>query len=101
MGGLTEEQVEHIVEQAERKAEEAERAAAEQRRRQKEQDQLGGRRSRTASEPPAPDERLERHAFGRSAPFAILGPIGSSEKFPREVVVRFRVIAMGRTAEMN
>jgi N utilization substance protein A len=40
MGGLSEEQVEHIVEQAERKAEEAERAAAEQRRRQKEQEQL-------------------------------------------------------------
>jgi transcription termination/antitermination protein NusA len=38
MGGLTEEQVERIVEQAERKAEEAERAAAEQRRRQKEQE---------------------------------------------------------------
>ncbi|MCH5376059.1 MAG: transcription termination/antitermination protein NusA, partial [Planctomycetes bacterium] len=40
MGGLTAEQVEHIVDQAEQKAEEAEQAAAEQRRRQKEQDQL-------------------------------------------------------------
>jgi len=39
MGGLTEEQVEHLVEQAERKAEEAERAASEERRRQKQQDQ--------------------------------------------------------------
>lgn len=38
MGGLTEEQVERLVEQAERKAEEAERAAAVERRRQKEQE---------------------------------------------------------------
>lgn len=53
MGGLTEEQVEKIVEQAERKAEEAERAAAEQRRRQKEQDRLDA--APDASEPPAPD----------------------------------------------
>jgi transcription termination/antitermination protein NusA len=43
IGGLTEEQVEHIVEQAERKAEEAERAAYEQRRRQKEQEQREAR----------------------------------------------------------
>jgi transcription termination/antitermination protein NusA len=54
MGGLTEEQVEQIVEQAERKAEEAERAAVEQRRRQKEQDRLDA--APDASEPPAPDE---------------------------------------------
>jgi N utilization substance protein A len=40
MGGLTEEQVEHLVEQAERKAEEAERAASEERRRQKDQEKL-------------------------------------------------------------
>jgi N utilization substance protein A len=40
MGGLTAEQVDHIVEQAELKAEEAERAAAEERRRQKEREQL-------------------------------------------------------------
>jgi N utilization substance protein A len=40
MGGLSEEQVDLIVEQAERKAEEAERAAAEERRRQTEQEQL-------------------------------------------------------------
>jgi N utilization substance protein A len=38
MGGLTAEQVDHIVEQAEEKAEQAEKAAAEERRRQKEQD---------------------------------------------------------------
>ncbi len=37
MGGLTEEQVDHIVTQAEEKALEAEKAAAEQRRRQKQQ----------------------------------------------------------------
>jgi len=39
MGGLTAEQVDHIVTQAEEKAEEAERAAVEERRRQKEQEQ--------------------------------------------------------------
>jgi N utilization substance protein A len=38
MGGLTEEQVERIVEQAEGKAEEAEHAAQEERRRQREED---------------------------------------------------------------
>lgn len=38
MGGLTEEQVEAIVEQAERKAEESEQAAADQRRRQRDLD---------------------------------------------------------------
>jgi N utilization substance protein A len=40
MGGLTEEQVERLVEQAEQKAEEAERAAAADRRRQKDQEKL-------------------------------------------------------------
>jgi N utilization substance protein A len=40
MGGLTEEQVERLVEQAEQKAEEAERAAAAERRRQKDQEKL-------------------------------------------------------------
>ena len=38
MGGLTEEQVNHIVEQAEERAEAAERAAEEERRRQREQE---------------------------------------------------------------
>lgn len=40
MGGLTEEQVDRLVEQAEQKAEEADRAASEERRRQREQDRL-------------------------------------------------------------
>lgn len=40
MGGLTEDQVNLIVEQAEERAEEAERAASEERRRQKEQERL-------------------------------------------------------------
>jgi N utilization substance protein A len=40
MGGLTAEQVDHIVQQAEMKATEAERAAAEQRRQQREQERL-------------------------------------------------------------
>ncbi len=43
MGGLTMEQVNHIVEQAEFKAEEAERAAAEERRRQRELRELARR----------------------------------------------------------
>ncbi len=38
MGGLTEEQVSHVIAQAERKAEEAEAAVAEERRRQKERE---------------------------------------------------------------
>jgi N utilization substance protein A len=41
MGGLTEEQVQVIVEQAEAKAEEAEKAAAEQRRQRREQQERG------------------------------------------------------------
>ena len=40
MGGLTAEQVQHIVDQAERKAEEAEHAAEAERRRQKDQDRM-------------------------------------------------------------
>ena len=40
MGGLTEEQVNHIVAQAEAKAEEAEAAASEERRRQREQQRI-------------------------------------------------------------
>lgn len=40
MGGLTAEQVDHIVHQAEMKATEAEKVAAEQRRKQREQDRL-------------------------------------------------------------
>jgi transcription termination/antitermination protein NusA len=40
MGGLSAEQVDHIVKQAELKATEAERAAAEQRRQQREQDRM-------------------------------------------------------------
>jgi N utilization substance protein A len=50
MGGLTEEQVNHIVDQAEQKAEEAERAAAEERRRQKEQEQLEAAAAASESE---------------------------------------------------
>ncbi len=56
MGGLTEEQVDHIVDQAERAAEEAERAAAEQRRRQKEQDQQQEKEQREAEPDEPPEE---------------------------------------------
>jgi N utilization substance protein A len=50
MGGLTPEQVEHIIAQAERKAEEAEAAAAEERRRQKERER---QQREAAAEAPA------------------------------------------------
>ncbi len=56
MGGLTAEQVEHIVDQAEQKAEEAERAAAEERRRQKEQEQL---EAAAAAAKPAAEETVD------------------------------------------
>jgi N utilization substance protein A len=56
MGGLTREQVEHIVEQAEREAEEAERAAAEQRRRQKEQEKQEAGPGEAEPEPEVGDE---------------------------------------------
>ncbi|MHC4405259.1 MAG: transcription termination factor NusA [Planctomycetota bacterium] len=54
MGGLTTEQVDHIIAQAEAKAEEAERAAAAERRRQREQE-----RTTSADEPPPSDEGSE------------------------------------------
>jgi transcription termination/antitermination protein NusA len=85
MGGLTEEQVEHIVEQAERKAEEAERAAAEQRRRQKEQDRLDAVPARSPMCPnrPRPTSRLERHAFEEAVP-RDSRPAGSGRGVSRE-----------------
>ena len=50
MGGLTEEQVQHIVDQAEEKATEAEEAAAAERRRQKEIERM-----EQGTDEPAPD----------------------------------------------
>ncbi|MBN1591174.1 MAG: transcription termination factor NusA [Pirellulales bacterium] len=49
-GGLTDEQVQHIVDQAEAKAEEAEKAAAEQRRRRREQEHMEADEAETADE---------------------------------------------------
>jgi N utilization substance protein A len=61
LGGLTEEQVEHIVSQAEIKAEEAQRAAQEERRRQKEVE-----RQEKATQATAAAERLAAHVSGET-----------------------------------
>ena len=69
MGGLTEEQVQVIVDQAEVKAEEAEHAAAEQRRRQREQERIDAATAAAeALEGPAPaDTGTEVAAEGAAA----------------------------------
>jgi transcription termination/antitermination protein NusA len=54
MGGLTAEQVDHIVGQAEAKATEAEKVAAEQRRKQREQDRLEAAEAAEAAAAPTP-----------------------------------------------
>jgi N utilization substance protein A len=56
MGGLSPEQVDHIVDQAEVKAEEAERAAAEQRRLQREQERLEAALAEAAAAQAGDDE---------------------------------------------
>ena len=57
MGGLTAEQVDHIIQQAEAKAEEAEQAAADERRRQRAQERLdaatAAANAAEGAEPPA------------------------------------------------
>ncbi|HVU90439.1 MAG TPA: transcription termination factor NusA [Pirellulales bacterium] len=50
MGGLTAEQVDHIIQQAEAKAEEAEQAAADERRRQRAQERLDAANEAAAAE---------------------------------------------------
>lgn len=50
MGGLTAEQVDHIIQQAEAKAEEAEQAAADERRRQRAQERLDAATAAAAAE---------------------------------------------------
>jgi N utilization substance protein A len=50
MGGLTAEQVDHIIQQAEAKAEEAEQAAADERRRQRAQERLDAANAAAAAE---------------------------------------------------
>jgi N utilization substance protein A len=69
MGGLTEEQVNAIVEQAESRAQEAEAAAAEERRRQREQQRID-----TATAQIEAQEAAERAAAGESAPTATEEP---------------------------
>jgi transcription termination/antitermination protein NusA len=62
MGGLTAEQVNHIVEQAGAKAAEAEKVAAEQRRKQREHDRMEAAEAAEAAANPAP-----YYADGKSA----------------------------------
>ncbi len=69
MGGMTEEQVNAIVEQAESRAQEAEAAAAEERRRQREQQRID-----TATAQIEAQEAAERAAAGESAPTATEEP---------------------------
>lgn len=69
MGGLSEEQVNAIVEQAESRAQEAEAAAAEERRRQREQQRID-----TATAQIEAQEAAERAAAGESAPTATEEP---------------------------
>ena len=63
MGGLTAEQVSHIVDQAEVKATEAERVAAEQRRKQREQERLEAAEAAEAAA--SPSRLLRRRQAGR------------------------------------
>jgi N utilization substance protein A len=69
LGGLTEAQVDHIVQQAEVKAEEAERMAAEERRRQREQErhETAVAEAEAASAESAPQEGGEPVAEGDAA----------------------------------
>ena len=96
MGGLTEEQVERLVEQAEQKAEEAERAAAEERRRQKDQEKLEARcfrcrRSPRGMEPPS---RSDGGTFRKVCESA---GDGAAEPNPTEEdVVEGRPVRQGR-----
>ena len=55
MGGLTAEQVDHIIQQAEAKAEEAEQAAADERRRQRAQERLDAATAAAEAERPPAD----------------------------------------------
>src|SRR5690606_20877055 len=69
MGGLTEEQVDVIVEQAEEKAEEAEQAAQAERRRQREQDRI----EKATQEAEAREAQLERERMAQLEQMAETG----------------------------
>jgi N utilization substance protein A len=69
MGGLTEEQVEAIVEQAEARAQEAEAAAAEERRRQREQQRIDAATAAIDAQ-----EAAARAAAGESATTTVEQP---------------------------
>ncbi len=70
MGGLTAEQVDHIIQQAEAKAEEAEQAAADERRRQRAQERIDAATAAAAAETAEPlaDGTAEPSADGTAEP---------------------------------
>lgn len=75
MGGLTEEQVNRIVEQAEVKAEEAERAAAEARRRQREQERIDeASREAASAEAASPEAASPEAASPETASLEVASP---------------------------
>jgi transcription termination/antitermination protein NusA len=95
MGGLTPEQVAHIVEQAEAKATEAERVAAAQRREQRERERMEAAEAAEAAASPSayyadgkPAEMIEQAAPGsavaESAPSAPQGADGEAAAAPAE-----------------
>jgi len=87
MGGLTQEQVDHIVDQAETKAEEAEAAAAAERRRQREQERIDAA-TRAAEEEEAKAAAASAEAAAEQAaadpdstdPAELESPVASSEE---------------------
>jgi N utilization substance protein A len=76
MGGLTEEQVQQIIEQAETRATEAEKVAAEERRRQRQQDREA---AATAAEEPAPAQTVEDRPAEGAIPLAPAATPGEDE----------------------
>jgi N utilization substance protein A len=87
LGGMTEEEVEHIVEQAEQKAEEAERAAADERRRQRDAEKHAPQVAEATESPTATDSLPEPSdaAPPDEGEFAASGGVESTEEdFPAE-----------------
>ena len=77
MGGLTAEQVDHIIQQAEAKAEEAEQAAADERRRQRAQERIDAATAAAAAETAEPlaAETAEPSVDGTAEPSASEGEV--------------------------
>lgn len=81
MGGLTQEQADHIIAQAEEKAEQAEHAAAEERRRQREADRLAAleEAAAAAAAQQAPEEAQPQSPNGDDLPDQPTAELGSAE----------------------